>query len=143
MKINKHNNLGKSIFLTKWFLLILLTLGLNSCNKSNPTPVEEAITFTINPDPGSTIYAALGTSQDVSISVTSKLPAAGVKIDLSLTKDLDGSSVFSQSLNSTLPNVTATFQNLSSGVVCSGTIKIVSLTTSTNTSIKTFKIAKK
>ncbi|MEI8074255.1 MAG: hypothetical protein WCH78_05870 [Bacteroidota bacterium] len=143
MKINKHRNLNRSIFLIKCFVFILLTLGLSSCTKSDPTPVEEAITFTINPDPGSTIYAALGTTQDFSISITSKLPAAGVKIDLSLTKDLDGSTVFSQSLNSTLQNVTASFQNLASGVVCSGTIKIVSLTTSTNTSSKTFKIAKK
>ena len=150
-------NISKSFdnhYLNKWIVLTLtvFTLGLNSCSKSGggsggtvtPPPASEApIVFTISPDPGATILAALATSQDFTVTVTSKLPTAGVKVDLTLTKDLDGSSVFSQSLTSTSSGVTATFQNLVSGVVCSGTIKVTSASTASNSASKTFKIAKK
>jgi hypothetical protein len=137
----------------KWVTIllagILLTTGI-SCNKGDsggggtpPPPAEVQIAFTINPDPGTTILAALAATQDIGIAISSKLPTAGVKIDLTLTKDLDGSSVFSQSLTSSISNVTTTFQNMVSGVVCTGTIKITSVSTPSNNASKTFKIAKK
>jgi hypothetical protein len=128
---------------------ILLMVGISCSKGSNSggggtTPVpEDPIVFTINPDPGSNIYAALGATQDFTLSITSKLPPAGVKIDLKLTKDLDGSSVFSQSVSSSVGSLTINFQNLGSGTVCTGVITVTSASTSSNSSSKTFKIAKK
>jgi hypothetical protein len=131
-------------------LLILVSLTFFGCSKGSdpaptpPPPVPEAnIVFTINPDPGTTIYPALGATQDIIISISSKLPDAGVTASISVTKDLDGSSVFSQSLTSTLSSFTSTIQNLQSGVVCNATITLVSKSTATNTASKTFKLAKK
>ena len=54
-----------------------------------PAPTEDAIVFTYDIDPGSNIYAALGTSQEVKISVTSKMPTAGVITDIVVKKDAD------------------------------------------------------
>lgn len=148
MKIKKIKGKKYLISLT---VFILSVLTLSSCSKGGgggggtPTPpVEAPITFTMNPDPGTSIFAALASTQDFTISVTSKMPAAGVKVDLSLTKDIDGSSVFSQSLTSaTASSLTATYQNLTSGLVCTGTIKVTSASSASNSASKTFKIAKK
>lgn len=131
------------------FLFSFLIMIEFSCNKTDnsgggvTTPTEAAIAFTINPDPGTGVVAALSATQDFTVTINSKLPTAGVIVDLTLTKDLDGSTVFSQSLTSSSGTITATFQNLVSGVICTGTIKITSATTSTNNLSKTFKIAKK
>ncbi len=132
----------------KFLFSFLIMIGF-SCNKTDnsgggvTTPTESAIAFTVNPDPGIGVVAALSATQDFNLTISSKLPTAGIKIDLVLTKDLDGSTVFSQSLTSLSSNITATFQNLVSGVICTGTITITSATTSSNYSSKTFKIAKK
>jgi hypothetical protein len=137
----------------KWITIILagilVTTGI-SCNKGDsggggtpPPPAEAQITFTINPDPGTTVMAALAATQDIAITITSKLPTAGAKVDLTLTKDADGSTVFSQSLTSSSSSITATFQNLVSGVICTATIKVTSASTASNNASKTFKIAKK
>lgn len=130
-------------------VLILFTAGI-SCGKGDgggsgatAPPAEDKIVFSLNPDPGTTVFAALAATQDFGVTISSKLPSAGVKVDLTLTKDADGSSVFSQSLTSSISNVTATFQNMVSGVVCTGTIKITSVSTASNNASKTFKIAKK
>lgn len=53
-----------------------------------PTPTEENIVFTYDIDPGSNIYAALGTTQEVKITVTSKMPTAGVITDIVVKKIL-------------------------------------------------------
>ena len=133
----------------KWTIISAIILLLSSCSKggggnSTPPPTPEAqITFTMNPDPTGGIFAALGASQDFTINVTSKLPTGGVKVDLKLIKDLDGSSVFSQSITSTIAGFTVSYSNLTSGIVCSGTITIISASNATNSATKTFKIVKK
>jgi len=128
-------------------LLIIFTLFIYSCSKSSPSnttpPAETRLTFTINPDPGTTVLSALGSSQDFSITVTSPLPAAGITVSTSAVKELDGSSVFSQSLTSNLTNFTSSVQNLQNGVVCNVTITLTSRSSSSNTVSKTFKLARK
>lgn len=130
-----------------YFVYILLACLITGCGKSggsSPTPVPEAsLVFTINPDPGSNVFAALAASQDIAVSITSALPAAGVTVDIMVTKDSDNSTVFSQSLTNTVPNFNVTIQNLSSGVVCTAVITVTSKSTSSNKASKTFKIAKK
>ena len=109
-----------------------------------PTPTEDAIVFTYDIDPGSNIYAALGTSQEVKISVTSKMPTAGVITDIVVKKDADGSTVSSSTLAaSTMVPINGMISNLATNVVCTATITVKSATTATNTTTKTFKIARK
>jgi len=109
-----------------------------------PAPTEDAIVFTYDIDPGSNIYAALGTTQEVKITVTSKMPTAGVITDIVVKKDSDGSSVSSSTLAaSTMVPINGMITNLATNVVCTATITVKSATTATNTSTKTFKIARK
>ena len=109
-----------------------------------PAPTEDAIVFTYDIDPGSNIYAALGTTQEVKITVTSKMPTAGVITDIVVKKDSDGSTVSSSTLAaSTMVPINGMISNLATNVVCTATITVKSATTATNTSTKTFKIARK
>jgi hypothetical protein len=109
-----------------------------------PAPTEDAIVFTYDIDPGSNIYAALGTTQEVKISVTSKMPTAGVITDIVVKKDSDGSTVSSSTLAaSTMVPINGMISNLATNVVCTATITVKSATTATNTTTKTFKIARK
>ena len=109
-----------------------------------PTPTEENIVFTYDIDPGSNIYAALGTTQEVKITVTSKMPTAGVITDIVVKKDSDGSTVSSSTLAaSTMVPINGMISNLATNVVCTATITVKSASTATNTATKTFKIARK
>lgn len=109
-----------------------------------PTPTEENIVFTYDIDPGSNIYAALGTTQEVKITVTSKMPTAGVITDIVVKKDSDGSTVSSSTLAaSTMVPINGMITNLATNVVCTATITLKSASTATNTATKTFKIARK
>ena len=109
----------------------------------SPTP-EATITYGIDIDPGAgNIYAALGASQTVNITLSSSLPSAGVTIDVKTTKDADGSTVSSSSVAATTAKNTVTIDNLQSGVLCTSTIIVTSKSSSTNTVTKTFKIARK
>lgn len=118
--------------------------GIPPTPPTPPTPTEDAIVFTYDIDPGSNIYAALGTTQEVKISVTSKMPTAGVITDIVVKKDSDGSTVSSSTLAaSTMVPINGMISNLATNVVCTATITVKSASTATNTSTKTFKIARK
>ena len=118
--------------------------GVTPTPPAPPTPTEENIVFTYDIDPGSNIYAALGTTQEVKITVTSKMPTAGVITDIVVKKDSDGSVVSSSTLAaSTMVPINGMISNLATNVVCTATITLKSATTATNTATKTFKIARK
>ena len=143
------NSIMKSAFNIIYIIFICFAILLGACSKgSDPTPVpppvvEETMAFTLNPDPGASVLVALGASQDFAVTVTSKLPTGGVKVALKLVKDSDGTTVFSQSLTSTVSNFTATYTSMVSGVVYTATNTVTSATTSTNTTTKTFKMTRK
>lgn len=118
--------------------------GIPPTPPTPPTPTEENIVFTYDIDPGANIYAALGTTQEVKITVTSKMPTAGVITDIVVKKDSDGSTVSSSTLAaSTMVPINGMISNLATNVVCTATITLKSATTATNTATKTFKIARK
>lgn len=118
--------------------------GVTPTPPTPPPPTEENIVFTYDIDPGSNIYAALGTTQEVKITVTSKIPTAGVITDIVVKKDSDGSVVSSSTLAaSTMVPINGMITNLATNVVCTATITLKSASTATNTATKTFKIAKK
>ena len=135
------------------FLIGSLLVGMSSwmvgCSKEttpeNPTvnAKEEAIVFSINPDPGSTVFSVLGASQDFSINITSKLPNKGVNAVVTVSRELDAVVVFSQNLSTNLSNFNTSIQNLQNGVLCNAVIKLTSKSDSTNFASKSFKLARK
>ena len=92
--------------------LLLLTIPflMFSCSKGGttttptppPAPVAEAsIAFTVNVDPGSGgVLAVTGAAQPIIVKVSSVLPSAGVTVTVTVTKDLDNATVFTNSVSS-------------------------------------------
>lgn len=156
--INNRNVLKQLSFRLIVFSLFVILVSA-ACGKdsggsgggSTPTPpppppvvAEENIVFTYDIDPGANIYAALGATQEVKITVTSKMPTAGVTTDIVVKRDSDGATVSSSSLTAaTTSPITGTISNLATNVVCTATITLKSASTATNTATKTFKIARK
>ncbi len=118
--------------------------GVTPTPPTPPVVTEEDIVFTYDIDPGANIYAALGASQEVKITVTSKMPTAGVTTDIVVKRDSDGTTVSSSSLTAaTTSPITGTISNLATNVVCTATITLKSVSKASNTATKTFKIARK
>jgi uncharacterized protein YcfL len=142
----KNHNMKKGLI-----SFVFASVVLMACSKSGDSPAptppaptpEASIVFTIDPDPGTSIYASLGASQSMSVNISSTIPSAGVTIDVKTTKDSDGSTVSSSSIASTTAKNTVSIDNLSSGVLCTTTITITSKSKSDNNASKSFKIARK
>lgn len=118
--------------------------GVTPTPPTPPVETEENLVFTYDIDPGSNIYAALGATQEVKITVTSKMPTAGVTTDIVVKRDSDGTTVSSSSLTAaTTSPITGTISNLATNVVCTATITLKSVSKASNTATKTFKIARK
>jgi hypothetical protein len=130
-------------------LLIGMTSWMVGCSKEsapeNPTvnTKEEAIVFSISPDPGVTVFSVIGASQDFTITISSKLPTQGVTAKVTVTRELDGVVVFSQNLSTSFSSFNSSIQNLQNGVLCNASIKLTSKSDSTNSSSKSFKLARK
>jgi uncharacterized protein YcfL len=142
----KNHNMKKGLI-----SFVFASVVLMACSKSGDSPAptppaptpEASIVFTIDPDPGTSIYASLGASQSMAVNISSTIPSAGVTIDVKTTKDSDGSTVSSSSIASTTAKNTVSIDNLSSGVLCTTTITITSKSKSDNNASKSFKIARK
>lgn len=133
-------------------LLILFTL---SCSKSGssgggttpppppPPEVEENIVFSLDPDPGSTTATAQSGTYTFKVNITSKLPSSGVNIDITTTQESNGSVLETKNIKSTVANNDVSTGTLASGVVYKVNVKVSSQKTSTNSSTKEFKVARK
>ena len=125
-----------------------ITLSI-ACDKSDtggsvtPTPTEENIAFTIDIDPGSNVYPALGATQSAIITLTSKMPAAGISVDVVVKKDSDNSIVSSSSYSTLTTPFTSIITSLSPGVLNTVTFTVTSKSKPSNFSLKSFKIARK
>jgi hypothetical protein len=145
MKI-KLKNIQQLIYIS--ILIIAISCSKSSGSGSTPTPppptpVEENIAFTIDIDPGNNVFPALGATQDAKITLTSKMPTAGITLDVLVKSDLDNTTISSGSYSSSISPFTATITNLTPGALCNATFTIKSKTTLSNTAIKSFKIARK
>ena len=149
------------------FVLVAFSFIIASCSKGGggstpvtPTPpppvvvAESDITFKVEVDNKEVDYttytAALSASQPVNVNVTSTpFPKDGVTIDLTVKKDLDNASIFSDSKVGTIAATNSvTINNLTPGVPCTATVLVTSKTldpvSKTYKSFsKTFKIARK
>jgi hypothetical protein len=140
----------KSNYLQTLICLLILSLNI-SCSKSSqgdiptppPTPIEETILFTIDIDPGSSVYAALSATQDAKITISSKIPTAGITVDVVVKKDLDNTTVSNGTYSTSLSPFTATISNLLPGVLYTATFTVTSKSKPSNFAIKSFKVARK
>jgi hypothetical protein len=141
------------IIKTLKYLLVVIPLILSSCSKggdstTSPTtpttpvpPVETTVAFSINVDPGAgNILAVIGTSQAIVVKVSSAIPTAGVTIATTVTKDADGTSVFTNSVSSLTADNTINITGLTSGALC--TVKVDVTSKSTKRTTRTIKIDK-
>jgi hypothetical protein len=142
----------------KYLKLVLVAIPflIYSCSKGGdsstqtttpipiPVPQESAIAFSINVDPGTgNILAVVGTTQAINVKISSAIPAAGVTVNVTVTKDLDNSTIFSASNASVAADNSITITGLTPGVLCTVTVVVTSKSTSTNTKTSTFKLAAK
>jgi hypothetical protein len=135
--------------------LLLVTTILVSCGKkggSTPTPptppnppveVEENIAFSLDPDPGTTTATALSGTYSFKVSLTSKMPSSGINIDITTKQDNNGNTVDSKNVKSTVAANDISTGTLTAGVLYNVSVVVTSQKTSTNTTTKTFKVARK
>lgn len=112
----------------------------------NNTPAEQNLSIALSPDPGTTVVAALSDTYAFKLLVNSTPPTAGVKIDITGTKETDNSVQFSQTLqtaNNTIKSVDLSLQNLAPGILYVVRVDVTSQTTSTNKASITFRVARK
>ena len=132
-------------------MMILAIIMVISCSKKNsggvtPPPIvpeEVNIKFSIDPDPGSSVAVALGSTYNFKVNVSSKLPTGGVKVDIITKKDADNSVIGSRSFDSVNPAIDLTTVTLNAGILYKVTIVVTSKTKISNTSTKSFKVARK
>jgi len=138
-------------------LILVVSIGLFGCPSKGgdpvPTPkppvvvVEPSLTaangVVIDIDPGaSNIYAVVGTSQRIEVKLAA-IPASGVTIDTKLTKILDNSNAFTNSISSTSLINPITVTGFLPGVLYNLSVVVTSKTTATNTKTVEFKMAAK
>jgi hypothetical protein len=147
--LQENKNTMKSIQNSRSTILLFAAFFFFACTKkaATPTPpapeVEENIAFSINPDPGGSVAAASTESYPFKINITSKVSTMGVKIELTTRKDADGVVVDSKSLESTSSVVDVSVGTLSPGLLYNVTVLVTSKKTSSNSSSKLFKLARK
>lgn len=126
---------------------ILLYLAIFSiitgCSKKGSTPEkEENVVFELN-----TGQAAISSSSSYTFNVAmkSKLPKAGVRIELSAAEEAGGAAVTPQNgpINAVTASTDVSVQNLPRQKWVIATVKVTSISTATNTSTQTFRVVYK
>ena len=119
-----------------------MILGLG-CGKKTPVPdIEENIEFDLN---ATQAVISISSSYDFKVTIKSKLPKGGIRIEVSATEESGGALVSPQlaPFTSTNPIIDCTVQNLPRQKWVIVNVKITSITTSTNTSTQTFRVVYK
>ena len=131
MKLLKLNTI---IFL----FAVILIQSCGSKNPPPPPPSEQPIAFTHNA--GKNVLNP-GPSLNFNITLTSTMPAAGIKVEVSTKEESSGNAVgTNSSVNSTSAAVSASVSSLPRQVWCIVTIKVTSLSTASNSATQTFRI---
>lgn len=131
------------------YLLLFVLLLTGSCSKGGgetAAPPEPALSIATDPNPAGSVATALSATYPFKLLINSSIPSTGVKIDITQTKDLDNSVVFTQSLettNATTKSVDLSLQNLSPGVLYTIKVDVTSKTTASNKASTSFKLARK
>lgn len=133
----------KYLFIAIPFLVASCSKGGDTTTTPEPT-VESSVAFSVNVDPGAgNILGVVGTSQAIIVKVSSTLPKDGVTVAVTVTKDVDNSTVFTNSISSLTADNTVNITGLTPGALSTATVVVTSKTTSSNTKSLSFKLAAK
>lgn len=124
-------------------IYLLALLCMVACSKKTSTPEpEENIAFDLN-----TSAAVIHSSSSYSFQVTlkSKMPAGGIKVEVSAVQELAGTTVSPQpsAITSTSSATTAAVHNLPQQKWVVATVRVSSVSTTTNTATQTFRVVYK
>lgn len=127
------------------FVLASLMLFSSACNDggNKPTEVEENLVITLNPDPGTAIATAFGSTYSFEVNITSKMPPQGVDVTATYRKDSDNTVIFSQTLQTTSSPVNFTVTQIPLNEVGTVTVEVKSKSKPTNVATKSFKLVRK
>ena len=135
----------------KKFSFALLTLVIifavtPACKKSSGGGGSSEATLVVETTPanGSNNLNILGPDFPLKVEIKSTMPASGVKIEITATKD--GSSdpaFFTSNNNSTAPQNNYTITNTPSAVTCIVNIKVTSISNNSNTWAGSYRYSKK
>ena len=127
------------------FLFILNSCS--SCKKTTPVPesqIDYPVAFSVNVDPGgSGILPVIGNSQVIEVNVSSQIPDAGLTIDVTVTKDVDNSILYTKNISTVSSENIFTITELKPGVLCTAKIVVTSKSSQINTKTVSFKLAAK
>lgn len=132
------------------FLSVLLMTSFFSCGKGGgnspePNPPAEA-PLTVVTDPAvNAVQAPAPAPYTVKVTVTSTMPANGVKIDVTARKD-DGSGAspfFTTTLNTSSAASTITINNTPANTQCLVEVKVTSRSTASNTWTGSYRFSSK
>ena len=118
---------------------LLCITSLISCGKGPDTaPSEENLNIKLNTANPAT---STSSSYQFTVEVLSRMPAAGVKINITAKREDNSTVVFTQDLSSSTAVNSVTVSPLPMGqVFCTGAVTVTSATTSTNTRNGNFRV---
>ncbi|MFL9481695.1 hypothetical protein ACI6Q2_02885 [Chitinophagaceae bacterium LWZ2-11] len=126
-------------------IICLLTIvsfsGCGSKGGSSPQPTPEAnIAFTTSPVANSNLAPQpIANGLPLTVTITSTMPSAGVRIDVSSVSATSTTPFFTKTVNSTTTaNSFLVTGTPSGGISCTCTVTVTSLSTATNTSSSSF-----
>ena len=129
------------------FLFSILTIAaLNSCSKSGGDDsggsTEETLAAEISPA-GPVEAAAPGPDFPLKVTLKSKMPSSGIKIDVSAKADAGGTPYFTTSKTTSSAVSDFSITSTPSGVICTVTVTVTSVTKTSNTWSTSYKYSKK
>ncbi|HEU5164203.1 MAG TPA: hypothetical protein VFU29_01615 [Chitinophagaceae bacterium] len=134
MKIFKIN-----LILILFFSILVVACGSKS--PAPPPPSEQSIAFTHNA--GNNVLNP-GPSLNFNVTLTSAMPAAGIKVEVSTKEEASGNTVgTNSSVNSTSATVNVGVSGLPRQLWCIVNIKVTSVSTASNSATQTFRIVYK
>ena len=125
-------------------ILLSVIILIESCGSKSPTPpppAEQPIAFTHNA--GNNVLNP-GSSLNFAVALTSAMPAAGIKVEVSTKEEASGNTVgTNSSVNSTSATVNVGVSALPQQLWCIVTIKVTSANTASNSATQTFRVVYK
>jgi len=126
-------------------ILLSVIILIESCSSKSPAPppppTEQPIAFTHN---GGSNVLNPGSSLNFAVTLSSAMPAAGIKVEVSTKEEASGNTVgTNSSVNSTSATVNVGVSALPRQLWCIVTVKVTSASTASNNATQTFRIVYK
>lgn len=120
------------------FVAAIFVISLPSCggggSKNPEPPAEENLAITASPALGGQVEAAApGPNFPVAVTVTSKMPSQGVKVEVTAKEDGTGTVFYTDTKTTSVSTSNFVITNTPAGVTCRVTVTVTSVAKSTNT----------